>query len=292
VSTLNDEKETGRRSRSREEGRLTSSLAPIRGASASGRVLIVEGDLDLCRLLAQKLTLEGNSVEVVHSGNTAIARALRLQSEVVLLGITLPDLSGTDVCRILREQPSAMSPTILIMGAEAAEADRVSAFEAGADDYITKPFSLREVALRVAAHVARRRHLLARAVPMPGEMSLRRRLCVGPLQIDASAHRVLVNGREVRTSVMERKFLEFMVERRGEVCTREELLHLVWKYRPGISTRTVDTHAKRLRDKLGSAGALIETVRGIGYRLAAQYPVAEEMIESGRISTARPEGHG
>jgi two-component system phosphate regulon response regulator PhoB len=106
--------------------------------------------------------------------------------------------------------------------------------------------------------------------------------------MDASAHRVLVDGREVRTSVMERRFLEFMIQRRGEVCTREELLASVWKYRPGISTRTVDTHAKRLRDKLGSAGTLIETVRGIGYRLAALYPVDEEMIESGR---AVPEGH-
>ena len=148
--------------------------------------------------------------------------------------------------------------------AKGEEIDRVVGFEIGADDYVVKPFSMRELILRVEAIARARRGALAAGVGVPE----RRRYVVGLLELDVDGHHVRANGQEVHVSALEMRLLIHMVENRGRVLSREDLLEDVWGYKPGTSTRTVDTHVKRLRDKLGSAGTIVETVRGTGYRIA------------------------
>jgi len=149
------------------------------------------------------------------------------------------------------------------------EIDRVVGFEIGADDYVVKPFSVRELVLRVGAIVRARR-------PSPAsdpKSNLGCRYLVGPLELDVGRHRIFVKGKEIHASTLEMRLLIYLVEHRGRVRSREDLLADVWGYKPDVSTRTIDTHVKRLRDKLGDAGSLVETVRGTGYRLSAEFPV-------------------
>jgi two-component system phosphate regulon response regulator PhoB len=177
---------------------------------------------------------------------------------VIVLDLNLPDVSGMDVCRLLRADPATRELPILMLTARDTESDRVQGLELGADDYLQKPFNVRELVLRVES-VARRRK-------EPHEPS-RQRLTAGDIALDLDAHLCFVDDAELPLTLQEFRLLAYLIQGRGRVRTRDELLADVWNASPELETRTVDTHVKRLRDKLGVAGDIIETVRGVGYRI-------------------------
>ena len=170
----------------------------------------------------------------------------------------LPDVSGVEICRRLKSSPETKDVPIVMVTAKGDEVDRVVGFELGADDYVVKPYSLRELLLRVDA-------VLRRTTPTPTG-SARGVLVFGKLRVDRDAHRVWVDGEEVTLTALELRLLSTLLERRGRVQSRPALLDDVWGMSGEVTTRTVDTHVKRLREKLASAGPYIETVRGVGYR--------------------------
>jgi two-component system phosphate regulon response regulator PhoB len=224
-----------------------------------GLVLIVDDERDLRTLLDFNLRQAGFQTAQAATGAEALARARSAQPQVIVLDLNLPDVSGTDVCRLLKSDPQTRPIPILMLTARGAEHDRIQGFELGADDYVSKPFSVREVVLRVDA-VARRGTTEA-PVQQP------RLLKAGPIELDVDAHLVRLNGTELPLTLQEFRLLAYLVQGKGRVRTRDELLADVWNTSPDLETRTVDTHVKRLRDKLGEAGELIETVRGLGYRM-------------------------
>jgi two-component system, OmpR family, phosphate regulon response regulator PhoB len=232
------------------------------------RILVVEDEPDLRELLTYNLTAAGFTVQTSENGAEGLEAVQRFSPDVVLLDLMLPDISGTEVCRRIRGDTSARQPAVMMLTAKGEEIDRVVGFEIGADDYVVKPFSVRELILRVGAILRARRPPAAAA-----QVPQRRRYAVGPLELDVDGYHVFVNGQEVHVSTLEMRLLVYLVEHRGRVRSREDLLEDVWGYKPGVSTRTIDTHVKRLRDKLGEAGSLVETVRGTGYRLSADHAV-------------------
>ncbi|MFW6052190.1 MAG: response regulator [Myxococcota bacterium] len=223
------------------------------------RILVVEDERDLAELVAFNLRQAGHQATVVHDGQAALAELRRSPPDLVVLDIMLPDVSGVEVCRRLRRDQGTKHLPVVMLTAKGEEVDRVVGFEVGADDYVVKPFSPRELVLRVEA-------VLRRAHPRP-EGSEPEVLTFGALRIDVPAHRVVVDEREVPLTALEFKLLLDLAHRRGRVQSRDALLDRVWGYAAGIETRTVDTHVKRLREKLGPAADYIETVRGVGYRL-------------------------
>lgn len=229
-------------------------------------ILVVDDEEDLRNLLRHALAREGFDVHTVGTGAEALARAAELRPALILLDLMLPGMQGTEVCRRLRAESSLNGTAIIMLTARGDELDRVVGFELGADDYVTKPFSTRELVLRIRA-VLRRSEAAAPA-------STGAQLSVGALRIDAAAHRVWVDENEVQLTATEFRLLTMLVRRSGRVQTRGQLLEEVWDMPPDLSTRTVDTHMKRLREKLGPAGERIETVRGVGYRLSPLSPGA------------------
>lgn len=221
------------------------------------RVLLVDDEADLIATVRFNLEKEGYEVATAENGSRALTLA---HSDpipaLVLLDLMLPDLSGTEVCRRLRADPKTADIPVIILTAKGEELDRVTGLQLGADDYVVKPFSVRELLLRVRA-------VLRRLQPGPGPA---RNLSFGTLRVDGEAHRVWVENEEVPLTVLELKLLTTLLERKGRVQSRERLLAEVWNMRSDLTTRTVDTHVKRLRQKLGAAGNYIETVRGVGYR--------------------------
>jgi two-component system phosphate regulon response regulator PhoB len=245
-------------------------MAVETNAGSDRRVLVVEDEPDLRDLLTYNLTAAGFNVHATENGMDGLAAVQRFAPDVVLLDLMLPDIPGTEVCRRIRGgEVGARQPAVMMLTAKGEEIDRVVGFELGADDYVVKPFSVRELVLRVGAILRARRPAPTNGAPAPQ----RRRYVVGPLELDVDGYHVFVNGAEVHVSTLEMRLLVYLVEHRGRVRSREDLLEDVWGYKPGVSTRTIDTHVKRLRDKLGVAGGLIETVRGTGYRLSAEHPV-------------------
>jgi two-component system phosphate regulon response regulator PhoB len=226
-----------------------------------GMVLIVDDERDLRTLLEFNLRQAGYTTAQAATGAEALTRARALQPRVVILDLNLPDVSGTDVCRLLKSDPQTRGIPILMLTARGAEGDRIAGLELGADDYVAKPFSVREVVLRVEA--VARRWLAPEAPKQPAARVLR----AGPVELDIDAHIVRVDGEPLPLTLQEFRLLAYLVEGKGRVRTRDELLADVWNTSPDVETRTVDTHVKRLRDKLGVAGELIETVRGLGYRI-------------------------
>lgn len=224
-------------------------------------VLVVDDEPDLCALVELALKRDGFDVVVAHDGESALAEARRARPSAVILDMMLPDISGTEVCRRLRAAPETAEVPIIMLSARGEEIDRVVGFEVGADDYIVKAnLSTRELVLRIRA-VQRRRVGGAAETSLDGE-----RAAYGPLQIDRAGHRAWVDGDEVALTATEFRLLMALVDRPGRVQTRGTLLQEVWDMPPDLNTRTVDTHVKRLREKLGSAASLVETVRGVGYR--------------------------
>jgi len=233
-------------------------------------ILVVEDEPDLAKTLEYNLRREGH--ETKHAATGAAALELAFDSptpDLVLLDLMLPDISGTEVCRKLRSEPKTQSVAVIMLTAKDQEIDRVVGFELGADDYVAKPFSTRELMLRVRAILRRG----ASPSTNPSEETT-----FGILRIDKDGYRVWVDGSEITLTALEFRLLALLVERRGRVQTREGLLSDVWGIDADVTTRTVDTHVKRLRQKLGDAGAYIETLRGVGYRCRS---TPDEVGESG-----------
>jgi two-component system phosphate regulon response regulator PhoB len=224
----------------------------------STHILVVDDEPDLLELVRFNLTQAGFSVETAGSGAEALERLRLSPPHLLILDLMLPDLSGTEICRRLRRDKELADLPIIMLTAKSEEIDRVVGLELGADDYVTKPFSPRELALRVKAVLRRRK-------AEPSENALLER---EPLRVDPESHRCFVGGAEVSLTAKEFKLLEVLMRRPGRVLTRERLLDEVWGSDITVTARTIDTHLKRLRDKLGEAGGLIETVRGVGYRFS------------------------
>ena len=221
-------------------------------------LLIVEDERDLSRLMAKAFLREGFSVAEAASAREARAQVRHRRPACVLLDLMLPDTSGLELCRELKGDSATRAIPIVMVTARSEEIDRVVGFELGADDYVTKPFSPRELVLRVKA-------ILRRSAPPADTGSL---VC-GPLTLDEAAHRVRENHQDLELTALEFKLLAHLMRHAGRVQTREQLLNGVWGYNAGVSTRTLDTHIKRLRQKLKEARKTLETVRGVGYRLTS-----------------------
>ena len=235
--------------------------APAAAVGGGERVLVVDDEPDICALVAYHLAKAGFRVSTAGNGGDALASVRDEEPALVVLDLMLPGLSGYDVLERLRAEPNTRDVPVLMLTARREEEDRIRGLSLGADDYQTKPFSPQELVLRVAA-ILRRTKLSVTAGTADA-------LVIGPLRIDRAGHRVTTDGHEVELTPTEYKLLLTLAERRGRVQGRSHLLETVWEAAPDIQTRTVDMHVQRLRTKLGAAGALIETVRGFGYRLNA-----------------------
>jgi len=222
------------------------------------RVLVVDDEPDLLELVRVNLAQSGYAVETASSGSDALAALRRAPPDVMILDLMLPDISGTELCARVRADQRLTGLPIIMLTAKSEEIDRVVGLELGADDYVTKPFSPRELALRVRAVLRRR------APSGDGARILEH----GALRVDPDSHRASVEGREITLTAKEFQLLVALMGRPGRVMTRERLLDEVWGSDITVTSRTIDTHLKRLREKLGAAGDLIETVRGVGYRFA------------------------
>ncbi len=223
------------------------------------KVLIVEDEQDLAELLAFNLEKEGFAATCVHDGKQGFERACAEVPDLILLDLMLPGMLGTEICKALRKDPRTTRIPIIMITAKGDEIDRVVGFEVGADDYIVKPFSMREVALRVKA-VMRRSEPEA---PAP----VADLLAIGDIVIDKQRHTVKSAGAEIELTSTEFKLLLYLAEKKECVQSREQLLQRVWGYNNTADTRTVDTHVTRLRGKLGAPGDIIKTVRGFGYKI-------------------------
>jgi two-component system phosphate regulon response regulator PhoB len=230
-----------------------------KGAMAE-RILVIDDEPDLLELVRVNLDQVGYRVQTVASGKEALEQIRSSPPDLVVLDLMLPDVAGTEICRQIRADAELAGIPIIMLTARADEVDRVVGFELGADDYVTKPFSPRELTLRVGAVLRRKQPQL-----QPTDSGF---LEHGPLRLDPERHRCFVEGDEVELTAKEFDLLQRLMMRPGRVMTRERLLDQVWGSDIAVTTRTIDTHLKRLREKLGPAGALIETVRGVGYRFA------------------------
>lgn len=227
----------------------------------SQQILIVEDEQDLLAALEYNLGREGYRTLTASTGTEALKQMSREEKpNLVLLDLMLPDMTGTEVCRKLKEDASTKDVPVIMVTAKGEEIDRVVGFEVGADDYVVKPFSMRELVLRVRAILKR-----SQTSEEPSE-----KFSFGCLTVDAGAHQLWVNGEECFLTALEFRLLTTVYSRRGRVQTRDRLLADVWGYQADVTTRTVDTHIKRLREKLGDAGAYILTVRGVGYRFVTK----------------------
>ena len=223
------------------------------------RVLVVEDDKDIAELIAHYLQKAGHTVEIAASGTAALPRVKASAPDLILLDLMLPGMDGLLVCQALRSDPATAAIPIIMLTARGEEAERVTGLELGADDYVTKPFSPRELTARVAA-ILRRVHRPAAGAPGAP-------LKYGPLTIDVERHAVDVDGADVRLTAKEFLLLQYLVEHRGRVLSRDLLLTDVWGYQYTGGTRTVDVHIRRLREKLPFLADAIVTIKQFGYRL-------------------------
>jgi len=223
------------------------------------KILVIEDEKDLADLLVFNLEKEGFKMLSSYDGVSGLEKARREEPDLIVLDLMLPGLMGTEVCKELRKEPATARIPVLMLTAKGEEIDRVVGFEVGADDYIVKPFSMRELLLRIRAII---RRCEGQTAPLSGKL-----LTIGSITIETERHRVLSDGQEADLTSTEYKLLLYLVERPGRVLSRELLLQNVWGYNNMGDTRTVDTHITRLRGKLGPAGDLIKTVRGFGYKI-------------------------
>jgi two-component system, OmpR family, phosphate regulon response regulator PhoB len=247
----------------RDKIALVMSNLPQPSSTSGDVVLVVDDEEDIRRLVTFNLDEAGFRVEAVETGTSALTAAARLRPAVFVLDLMLPDLSGTEVCRRLRADPELADAAVLMLTARGDEYDRVLGFEVGADDYVVKPFSVRELVMRVKGLAVRaRERRLARGASDEGK-----RLRWRGLEIDPVRHRVTIDDAELGLRPLEYKLLAIFIEHPGRVFSRTELLQEVWGISPETNTRTVDTHIRRLRERLGVYSEAIETVHGFGYRL-------------------------
>jgi DNA-binding response OmpR family regulator len=226
------------------------------------KILVVDDEPDALEVLGFKLKEAGYTPIFAKDGNRAISAARDERPALIVLDLMLPEVDGLEVCKILRRDAATAMIPIIMLTARAAEMDRVLGLELGADDYVTKPFSPRELVLRI-------KKLLARA--KSGDEAVIH-LRFAELEIDVPRHEVTLEGRPLTLTATEFNLLELLARRRGRVQSRERLLQDVWGYENPIDSRTVDTHMRRLREKLGGAARFLETIRGVGYRFTAEAP--------------------
>jgi two-component system phosphate regulon response regulator PhoB len=220
------------------------------------RILVVEDEPDAIELISFKLKESGFDVIKALDGAEALKSARTAAPDLILLDLMIPEVDGLEVCKILRRDAKTSGIPIIMVTAKASEIDRVLGLEYGADDYVTKPFSPRELVLRVRKLLKRR----------DKEETDADRFQIGTLFIDLTKHFVSVDGHDVELTVTEFKLLSLFARRQGRVLSRDQLLQDVWEYNSSVDTRTVDTHVRRLREKLGSAAVHLNTIRGVGYR--------------------------
>ena len=234
------------------------------------RVVIIEDERDVARLLEFNLRGAGYTVTCAGTGGEGLAAIRTSAPDVVILDLMLPDQSGYDVCKAVRADAALADIGVLMLTAKGEPEDRILGLEVGADDYVVKPFVVREVVLRVSAlagRIAERRDAKAKEAGAADE-----RLRCGPLEIDPVTHDVRVAGQPISLRPLEYKLLALLVQTPGKVYSREDLLELVWGMRAGINARTVDVHVRRLRMSLGAAADVVETVHGFGYRARRDEP--------------------
>ena len=224
------------------------------------KILVVDDEPDAVELVAFNLKGAGYQVSTAADGEEALRKAREQLPDLIVLDVMLPEVDGLEVCKILRRDGHTADIPIIMLTAKAGEVDRVLGLELGADDYVTKPFSPRELVLRV-------KRLLRNVVP---EAEKPDRLTWKELAIDIPRHEAKLKGKPLDLTATEFKLLVTLVQRRGRVQSREALLRDVWEYESLIDTRTVDTHMRRLREKLGPASRYLDTVRGVGYRFAGE----------------------
>lgn len=238
--------------------------------SPAPRILVVEDEPDIAALIAYQLTREGFRVETASNGDQALTAINREVPDLLVLDRMLPGLSGDEILRSLRQESSTQSLPVLILTAKREQEDRIEGLELGADDYLTKPFSPRELVLRVQS--------ILRRADQAGSEAGGRLLRAGPLSLDVNAHQVTMDGGELNLTPTEFRLLQALLERRGRTQSRRQLLERAWdvesEVADRIQTRTVDMHVRRLRAKLGRVGDWVETIRGFGYRI--KVPEGEE----------------
>lgn len=230
--------------------------------SEKGLVLVVEDDFDIRNLIRINLKRKGFEVVAVETGEEGLEKAKELSPLVTTLDLMLPGINGLEVCRRLRNDEETADLYVIMVTALGEAEDRITGFKLGADDYIPKPFQIEELVLRVEA--AARRMERQRSANVKEAIVIEK----GQLKIDQAQHRVWIDEEEVNMTITEYKLLLHLVNKQGDLCSRGELLEKVWELPPNLNTRTVDTHIKRLRQKLEHLSDYIETVRGAGYRFA------------------------
>jgi two-component system phosphate regulon response regulator PhoB len=218
-------------------------------------ILVVDDEKDILNLITHQLGKAGFKTIPASDGTTALSMARKSHPDLILLDLLLPDLEGTEVQKLLKQHPETKGIPVIMVTAKGEEVDKIVGLELGADDYITKPFSVRELVLRVKAVLKR----------VKGQGEEKKEIKIGDLTIDPKGYKVWVKKESVPLTATEFKLLLELIENRGKVMTRDTLLNNVWGYSYEGYSRTVDTHIRRLREKLGKAGEYIETLRGIGY---------------------------
>ena len=236
---------------------MSQTRKDVMQSAQSRRILVVDDEPDVTELLKYKLEQEGYRCEVLNDPLSFVGRTREFEPDLMILDIMMPELSGLQLCRIARSDPALKDTPVIFLTARGEAEDRVKGLEIGAEDYIAKPFDTRELLLRVEK-------VLSRGGPPEREAETRMR--IAGVEIDEAQHLVTVDGAEVVLTATEFRLLKLLMERKGRVQSRENLLVNVWHYDTDIETRTVDTHVRRVRDKLGRYAHLIETVRGVGYR--------------------------
>ena len=222
------------------------------------RILVVDDESDVTELLEYKLEQEGYRVATLNDPLACIAKVREFEPELVLLDIMMPELSGIQLCRIIRADPVTKEIPIIFLSARGEVEDRIKGLEAGAEDYISKPFNTNELLLRISK--------MLRRSGSRSEPAGKSRIEIAGVVIDEDLHQLTVDGKNVILTATEFRLLKLLMERKGRVQSRDHLLVNVWHYDTDIETRTVDTHVRRVREKLGQHAHMIETVRGVGYR--------------------------
>jgi len=230
------------------------------------KILVIDDEEDVTTLVGYHLRSRGYRVETINDPNLIMGLARSFQPDLIILDVMMPDLNGIQICRMLRADPRLRKVAVMFLSAKTEEGDRIQGLEVGADDYICKPFSNKELLLRVQS--------IFRRLDDAGDHQKGVILQIGAIVVDVDHHRVVVNDAPIELTATEFKLLRVLMERKGRVQARDHLLLNVWNYEAEIETRTVDTHVRRLREKLGSEASLIETVRGVGYRMVDRKPEA------------------
>ena len=222
------------------------------------RVLVVDDESDVTELLQYRLEQEGYRVATLNDPLGFVVKVREFEPDLMLLDVMMPELSGIQLCRIVRADPSMKNIPVIFLSARGEVEDRIKGLEAGAEDYVSKPFNTNELMLRISKMLKRS--------GAPSEPAGQSRIEIGGVVIDEDLHQLTVDGRNVVLTATEFRLLKLLMERKGRVQSRDHLLVNVWHYDTDIETRTVDTHVRRVREKLGQHAHMIETVRGVGYR--------------------------